>query len=459
MSIIGAFIMPHPPLIIPQIGRGEEKIISKTVDACNLIARRIAELKPDTIVLTSPHSIMYQDYIHISPGQGAKGTFEQFGQPSVGMDVKYDESFVNLLCHKAEQADIPAGTLGERSKTLDHGTMIPLSFVNTAYNSYELVRIGLSGLPPVVHYQFGKLIKECAEELERRVIFIASGDLSHKLLKEGPYGFAKEGPLFDKEVTEAMDKGDFLKFISFSEDFCDAAAECGLRSFQIMAGALDKCSVKSKLLSYEGPFGVGYGVAAFEVTGEDPDRNFDEIFEQNEVEKATGQSGDSYVQLARYSLETYIKTGKHASLPDNLPSEMLERKTGVFVSLKKYGQLRGCIGTIYPSTNSIAEEILQNAVSAGCEDPRFNPVRENELDKLIYSVDVLGKPEPIKDKSELDVKKYGVIVTNEYRRGLLLPNLEGVDTVEQQIEIARQKAGIKPGEEIGLQRFEVIRHK
>lgn len=163
--------------------------------------------------------------------------------------------------------------------------------------------------------------------------------------------------------------------------------------------------------------------------------------------------------LARQTLETYIRTGKRISVPEGLPHEMLEGRAGVFVSLKKHGQLRGCIGTIAPTCSCIAEEIIQNAISAGTEDPRFSPVRENELDDLIYSVDVLSEPEPIKDTSQLDVVRYGVIVTSGYKRGLLLPNLEGVDTVEQQVEIAMQKAGIRKGESYSLERFEVVRHQ
>lgn len=137
---------------------------------------------------------------------------------------------------------------------------------------------------------------------------------------------------------------------------------------------------------------------------------------------------------------------------------MLTRKAGVFVSLKKHGQLRGCIGTISAVTGSIADEILRNAVSAGTDDPRFSPVTEKELDELVYSVDVLAEPEPISSIDELDVKKYGVIVSRGHKRGLLLPNLEGVDSPEQQVAIALQKAGIRPDESYTMQRFEVVRH-
>jgi AmmeMemoRadiSam system protein A len=307
----------------------------------------------------------------------------------------------------------------------------------------------------------GRCITKTAQKLGRRIVFVASGDLSHKLKEDGPYGFSEEGVRFDKEVTEAMREGDFLRLLEFSPDFCEAAAECGLRSFIILAGALSGKAVTSDLLSYEGTFGVGYAVCEFVITGDEEERHFDKIFtqKQRDLAKERQKSEDAYVHLARISLETYVTTGKYAKLPEDLPEELTARKAGVFVSLKKHGSLRGCIGTIAPVTQSIAKEILKNAVSAGAEDPRFPPVTEDELSELIYSVDVLGEAEPIKEKISLDVKRYGVIVTSGRKRGLLLPNLEGVETIDQQVSIAKKKAGIYDNEKFSLERFEVVRHK
>ena len=168
---------------------------------------------------------------------------------------------------------------------------------------------------------------------------------------------------------------------------------------------------------------------------------------------------DPYVALAKAALEAYVKERKIITPPKNLPREMLEERAGVFVSIKKNGDLRGCIGTICSTTGNIAEEIIRNAISAGTGDPRFFPVREDELEELDYSVDVLKEPEPVNSIKELDAKKYGVIVSSKGRRGLLLPDIEGVDTPEEQISIALRKAGIMPNEKYTIERFEVIRHK
>lgn len=166
----------------------------------------------------------------------------------------------------------------------------------------------------------------------------------------------------------------------------------------------------------------------------------------------------TYVKLARETIENYIKSGQIIAPPSNIPKEMKNQKAGVFVSLKKFGNLRGCIGTFMPTQENIAREIIKNAISAATGDPRFSPVMVPELNELTISVDVLSTPEEVENISQLDPKKYGIIVSSGYKKGLLLPNLEGVDTVEYQIDITKRKAGIYPGEEIKIERFEVKRY-
>lgn len=443
MSILAAYIVPHPPLIVPTVGRGQERKIQSTIDACETVARAIRDLAPETVVVATPHGVSYRDYIHISPGASATGDLRRFGDSETRVSVEYDREFVEEIARAAERNGVDAGTRGEKSKDLDHATLVPLWFLQREYKAFQLVRISVSGLSGQEHFALGKCVAEAAETLGRRTVFIASGDLSHRLSDQGPYDYAVEGPVFDKQVTEAMAAGDLQAFLRFPEEFCEAAGECGLRSFQILAGALDGKSVTPSLLSYEGPFGVGYAVAAFPVTGghveEDPN--------------------DPYVQLARQSLEAYVKRRERFRRPGGLPPELTGERAGVFVSLKKHGQLRGCIGTIGPAEACVADEIIKNAVSAGVGDPRFDPVRPDELKELVYSVDVLGRPEPIDSLEQLDVVRYGVIVSKGRRRGLLLPNLEGVDTPAEQVAIALRKAGIDPEESYAMERFEVVRHK
>lgn len=453
-------MLPHPPLIIPEVGGGEEKKIQKTIDAYQRAAEMIGSLRPETIVLLSPHQTMYADYFHISPGQWARGDFGQFRAGQVSMEVSYDTEFVRVLCESATEVGLEAGTLGERERRLDHGTMVPLYFVNQFWTGYRLVRIGLSGFPLTAHYRLGQCIRSAAETLGRNTVVIASGDLSHRLKEDGPYGYQAEGPVYDERIMDVMGRGAFGELFAFSEDFCEKAAECGHRSFTIMAGAFDRTSVEVERLSYEGPFGVGYGSCTFRPIGGDETRNFLEQYEAKEREEllARREREDPYVRLARYTIEAFVKTGKLPKMPQDLPEELYQNRAGAFVSLKEDGRLRGCIGTIRAVRESLAEEIMHNAVSACSEDTRFSPVEDWEVDRLSISVDVLGETEKISSQEELDVTRYGVIVTKGGRRGLLLPNLEGVDTVEEQIAIAKQKAGIREYENVELERFEVIRH-
>lgn len=460
MPIIAAYIVPHPPLIIPAVGRGDETRIHKTVIAYQEIARQISILKPSTIILSSPHSVMYADYIHLSPGLKAEGSFSSFGASEIHISTDYDQELVQAIARQANEAGFPAGTLGERSRSLDHATMVPLFFINQFYTGYKLVRVSLSGLSALSHYQFGKLIQKAAHKRRENLVFIASGDLSHKLKDEGPYGYHPEGPRFDKQMVEAMEKADFMRFLTISEEQCEQAAECGHRSFVIMAGTLDGKQVDAKLLSYEGPFGVGYAVASFTARGEDDTRRFDRIYleQANREVEHQKQSEDPYVRLARKSLEAYVEHHKTIIKPQDLPKEMLTQQAGVFVSLKLDQRLRGCIGTITPTTPSIADEIIQNAISAATRDPRFHPVDITECSRLTISVDVLKPAEPIMSKAELDPKRYGVIVQSEHHHALLLPNLEGIDTIDEQLRVVLRKAGIHEGEIYTMERFEVVRH-
>ena len=460
MSILAAYMVPHPPMIVPQIGKGSEKQITKTIYAYEKVADEIAALKPETIIISSPHSILYADYFHISPGTGAMGNFGRFGASQVRFSETYDTELAERICGIAKENHFSAGILGEKDKHLDHGTMVPLFFIEQKYRDFKLVRIGLSGLPLAEHYTFGQIVRQAIEETGRKTVYIASGDLSHKLQEYGPYGFAPEGPEYDRRIMDVCSRSAFGEMLDFEESFCDKAAECGHRSFVIMAGTLDGLEVQAKVLSHEDVTGVGYGICSFYPGPVSEERRFlaDWRRKQEEALRIRRENEDEFVKLARETIGKYINTREWNTVPVWAPPEMTERKAGVFVSIHKEGRLRGCIGTILPVRGSIAEEIISNAISAATRDPRFDPVRPDELDKLEINVDVLSAPEKIESRAELDVKRYGVIVSSGSRRGLLLPDLEGIDTVDEQVEIAMKKGGIKPRDRIMLERFEVIRH-
>ncbi|MDR2531678.1 MAG: AmmeMemoRadiSam system protein A [Oscillospiraceae bacterium] len=453
--MLKAYIVPHPPLLVEGIGKGSE--IPDTRRALTEISAEIMNDNSDTLVIISPHSIIYSDYIHIAPGKSASGDFGSFGAANIKFNVDYDDELAALIGKTAEFEGLSVGTEGERRPELDHGVMVPLAFLGT---ERKIVRVSLSGLSVSEHYHLGMVITKAALKLNRKITIIASGDMSHKLKADGPYGLVPEGAEFDEFMQECAKEADFIKLCSADNSMREKAAECGYMSAVILAGCFDGMSVKSRLLCYEAPFGVGYLTAAFESAGEAPSL-LPLLAEKKQKEIEARQENESiYVRLARTNIEEFVTRGKPVplSLFSDLPKEMLSEKAGVFVSLKIDGNLRGCIGTIAPTQINIAQEILKNSISAAAEDPRFPPVGKHELDNITYSVDVLGAPEPIESPGELDVIRYGVIVTSGYKRGLLLPNLDGVDTVEQQVSIALQKAGISINEPYSLERFEVIRH-
>ena len=458
--IVAAYMVPHPPMIVPSVGRGSEKEIEETTRAYEQVAEEIAEIEPDTIIISSPHTVMYADYFHISPGKKATGSFARFRAPDVRFDEEYDEDLVQTIETLADQEGFPAGTLGERDKDLDHGTMVPLYFIRRKYQGGRIVRVGLSGQPLVSHYRLGQIIKKAVRQTGRKAVFVASGDLSHKLQTYGPYGYAKEGPEYDARIMDVAGRAAFGEMLEFDETFCDKAAECGHRSFVIMAGALDGLAVEAKVYSHEDVTGVGYGICSFHPAGPDESRHFLEQYRAAQEEKLRRrhEAEDPFVRLARETVESYVLERTTPEVPDWATDEMKQKQAGVFVSIHKEGKLRGCIGTFLPTRENIAKEIISNAVSASTRDPRFDPIGPEELKWLEINVDVLSAPEKISSMAELDVRRYGVIVSCGSRRGLLLPDLDGVDTVEEQVDIARRKGGIRENEPVTLERFEVVRH-
>lgn len=451
--LVCAGLTPHPPIIIPEIGGSELQKAKSTVAGMQGWASDIAEQKPDVLVFISPHGIFTRRQMGYLQTPVLYGDFAAFGAPYVSFQVDNDLDLARQIALEARQEGVEVlgvdldDWYAHRPGSLDHGITVPLYYLKEAGVDASIVAFGMCLLPLKKLYRFGQAMGRVLERSPKRIALIASGDLSHRLKHGAPAGYNPRGREFDQLIKESLEKMDVDRLLNISDDLAEDAGECGLRPIIIMLGALKGYQVEPKIYSYEGPFGVGYLVAGFRISNK---------AETGKEER--GKEGTAYVQLARSSLEHYLRTGEILPLPDPVP-EGMEGKAGVFVSLKKNGQLRGCIGTIEPLRENIASEIIYNAVAAGVEDPRFWPVELDELPEIEFSVDVLTTPEPVESIDDLDPKRYGIIVKSGRKTGLLLPDLEGVDTVEQQISIACQKAGISPGEKIELFRFEVIRYE
>lgn len=464
-QILGYYVMPHPPIMLPEVGRGEEKKVQKTIDACYNIAQEIEKLKPEVIIIITPHGPMFKDAVAISNVPNIQGDLRRFGAPFVKFNCNVNMQLSDTIIRHAENYDVSAVDINHNSLKeydafceLDHGALVPLYHINKHYTDYEIVHITYGLLSKIELYKFGKAIKEAVEEDEFNAVIIASGDLSHRLSSSGPYEYSPYGREFDEKIVKLISEGDVEGIFTLDRKLIKEAGECGLRSFYIMFGAGDGYKLKGEVLSYEGPFGVGYGVIKLKAIEKNESLNLDKLIEWESRELVNKRnSEDVYVKLARHSLENFIRTGEYIDVPEYIPNELRTKSAGVFVSFKKDGELRGCIGTILPTTDSIANEIIRNAVEAGQYDPRFYPIEEEELSDLDISVDVLTKPKKASIE-ELDPKRFGVIVRKGRRTGLLLPDLEGIDTVEEQLRIALRKAGIGEDEDYEIEKFEVIRH-
>ena len=465
MNILGYYLMPHPPIAIAEVGKGEEKKIQNTLNSFMNVSEEIGDLSPETIVIITPHGTLFSDAIAISNENNIRGDLSKFGVSNVSMSLDIDLELTKEIMRLSQEEDVSVVGVDTsmlkrygRSYELDHGAMVPLYFINKNYTNYKIVHITYGMLSDIELFKFGMIIKESISKLNRKAVVIASGDLSHKLKDDGPYSYSPIGEKFDKELMDLLQEGNVKGVFAMDKCMAEEAGECGLRSIYILLGSLNGKDIKGDLLSYEGTFGVGYGIIKFNQGKQDIDYLEEIIKDKAERLNNKIKNSNPYVKLARENLHYYYTHGRHIVIPNDLPKEITDEKHGVFVSLKKDGQLRGCIGTIYPTTESVAQEIIKNAIEAATRDYRFDPVEEHELIDLDISVDVLTDPKPAK-KDELNPKKYGVIVTKGKRKGLLLPDLEGVDTVDYQLQIACEKAGIDPNENYDIEKFEVIRYK
>lgn len=463
-NIVFAGIAPHPPIIVDQVGGGKNREVEKTIAAMSMWAKKLKEARPDLLIIITPHGNLFKDAIAIHGNPILKGDFSNFGVRGTIYEFKNHEEIKKQIILKAKEKGYSMVEVNDSSiyryglkKELDHGVLVPLHFLLKEGFNVPLVVLSMSLLENLELYKFGMLIEEVIANSQYNAALVASGDLSHRLTRTAPAGFDPAGKDFDMFIVEKAKSGQLIEVMDIDEELVERAGECGLRPIIMLAGALDKYKVASDIISYEGPYGVGYLVASFNLEKINQSNLAKWKAKKNENLQEQKNNESLPVKLARESLTYFLETGKYLSVPKPLP-ELLKEKKACFVSLKKHGGLRGCIGTIEPVRETLAEEIIENSVSAGVRDPRFLPVTRDELDDIVFSVDVLSKPEKISSKEELDPINYGIIVKSGRKSGVLLPNLEGVDTVEKQLKITLDKAGIRPEENYTIYRFKVDRY-
>ncbi|MGE5396433.1 MAG: AmmeMemoRadiSam system protein A [Chitinophagales bacterium] len=464
MIVYGA-LSPHPPLIIPAIGGGQISQVEATVQGMRNLASEVVKRQPETLVFFTPHGNVFQDAVSVLAEKHLEGDFGGFGKRDIKYSYDNDLELLIKISGMAGEENIPLVLLDRNQDkyrlnyNLDHGILVPLHYLKEAgLTEVKILAISVAWLGLEKLYRFGMLVQKAADQLGRKVAIIASGDMSHRLTQDGPYDYNPDGAVFDKRVRDILAEGQVLPLFEIPEELKENAGECGFRSIIMLMGAMNGWKFNSQVYSYEGPLGVGYLVAGFvpeEAAKEDIYKAL--AGKKEKARSARRMAESSLVSWARQCLEMYVEKGQKAELPKPLPEE-LDQRAAAFVSLKIDGRLRGCIGTLRPVRPNLGIEILENAISAGTQDYRFLPVSQEELDEIDYSVDVLGEPEKIDSMSELDPKRYGVIVHSGSKTGVLLPDLPGIDDPEEQVDIACQKAGIRKGESFNMERFEVKRY-
>jgi AmmeMemoRadiSam system protein A/AmmeMemoRadiSam system protein B len=452
-SMVFSGIAPHPPIMVPEVGREAISEVLGSIDAMAEFTRRIIENGAETVVLISPHAPLERNSFVAYRTSTVYGNFANFRAPETEVEFDVDEELLDAIVAGAAQDGYSVIGLDERYE-LDHGSAVPLYFLQRNGWQGRLVALGYSFLSNEDHLKFGASIMRAIAEVNRPTAFVASGDLSHRLKPEAPAGFNPAARLFDEQVVAAIRENTPHEIAQIDPDLRRLAGECGYRSMLVALGVISDSPTACHVLHYEAPFGVGYLVAQL-TNAQDSDRG-----------SSTDTSADTAIDpgaalpaLAREAIETFVRTGKQIVFQKH--NELLQARAACFVSLKtRAGDLRGCVGTIEPAKQALAEELVANAINAATRDPRFPPVASHELADLVYSVDVLESPEPTTFE-DLDPAEYGVIVEDEpgFARGLLLPAIEGVDTVQKQVDIAARKAGIPPGTPLKLSRFKVHRYR
>ena len=437
MSWLWSALMPHPPVLIHEVGRGRENEAIKTLQGIEALTSKLE--KPELLLVLSPHQPYAINALFVNTANSYHGSFAMFGVPGVKIYATASSEAIKNLCDYLAKSQIEVYTRTFNDLSEDQGSMVPLYFLKKAWGELPPMIIASPiGLTPEKAFAMGKALSNF--QSDKKLALLASGDLSHRLTQDAPAGYEPEyAPVFEAAIEKALNDNSPEPVYKLDTRTKERAGECGLRSVMIMLGL--SSGNKIKMFSHEWPFGVGYCTALCELR--------------------KNQNQPAPVQLAR---ETVTRLLNNSPLPDNgneiTESSLWKERKACFVSIKTTsGALRGCIGTLSPVNESLDREIIMNAISASTHDPRFPAMTKDELSNVVFSVDVLSEAEPIESINQLDPKKFGVIVSKGYRRGVLLPDLEGVDSAEQQVQIAAMKAGLYDLDDIKLERFTVTRYK
>lgn len=425
-------LMCHAPIVVPAVGGARGRACVSSTRAMAEAARRVVAARPEGVVLLSPHTPRVEGAFSLVAGPRVRGDLGDFGAPEASCDLPHGKAMHRALAAACREQGAPLEEIAPRR--LDHGAMVPLAFLVEAGWSGDTLVLGLPADPQAAQLEaLGRAL--AAASAGKRWALVASGDCSHRLLPGAPAGYDPRAQEFDAALLELVESGDNDGLFRFDGALRERAAEDVLDTVQVAATCAASAAGR-EVLSYEGPFGVGYLVAVLHSAEGARASRDDE-----------GELG-ALVDVAEDALHAHLNGGRHKAQAEVAAG----RFTGVFVTWRKGGDLRGCIGRM-TLEGDLMSTVRELAVSAAVHDPRFPPVTPEELPHLTGEVTLLHPTEPVDDVRALDPRVWGVEVSAGWRRGVLLPDLEGVDTVEQQLSIVLRKAGIAPHERFELRRF------
>ena len=449
VGVVCAVLLPHAPILVPEVGGKRGGAAAASCQAMRAAAASVVSHRPESVVLISPHSPRQPHAFGFWADDPLEGSFAQFNAPQATVSLPLDRPLARAIAEEAQVRDLETWTIHQYA--LDHGALVPLWFLAEAGWAGPTVILSLNYPEVGGLATLGEAIAAAAHGLSRRVAIVASGDMSHRLTANAPCGFHPQAHQFDETFIRLLRAGSYRKIESIAPELREVAAEDAADSTLVAASAVNWQTNGHQVLNYEGPFGVGYGVAIL----------FAETAAANssgaKAEPATIENTDGAAlpDLARRSVAAAL--GHSSELPPSPTGDYLNTPRGVFVTIRqRSGKLRGCLGTITPKCANVVAETWRNARLAALADNRFAPVTTGEMAGLRFEVSVLHSIEEVSSEAELDPRRYGVIVSaSDGRRGVLLPGIKTIKTTEQQLSLARKKGWIGPDEPVTLQRFQV----
>ncbi|MEY4579277.1 MAG: hypothetical protein RL701_3980 [Pseudomonadota bacterium] len=442
MPIPCAILMCHAPIVVPEVAGNRARQCSETTRAMADLATRVCAHRPDVLTIISPHAARHATRWGICAQTPLQGNFGRFGAAQIGVTLPGAPDAALRLAPLARELKLTTRELA--GDELDHGSLVPLYFLAKAGFRGPVLLLAPPEPGTRTEERMGAAIARAAEEAGERWVVLASGDMSHRLIPGAPDGYHPLAKEFDRTFKARIDAGDLRGACAIDRDLRTLAAEDVVEACTVAAAAVGYRSHGHHTYSYEGPFGVGYlGALLFEEAAP----------EHGELAGPGKRPWAAMLRIARDAIATKIV---HDAYRVPVLPKPWNTVQGVFVTLRdRAGALRGCVGHVEPRFATLSEEIAACAAAAATQDTRFPRVTPKELPSLRIEVSLLSKAEPVTDISTLDPKRYGIVVSSGRARGVLLPDADGVDTVEEQLRVAAAKGQLPTSRTWVIHRFDV----